>query len=51
MPAAFVLVWLGVFVLCGWVGWKKQSEGWLIGGFAWLLFVGPLCWLIVGAVR
>ncbi len=49
MPAAFVIVWLGVFVCCGALGWKTQREGWFLAAFAWLLFVGPVCWLMVGA--
>jgi hypothetical protein len=49
MPAAFAVVWLGVFLACGWFGWKAQREGWFLAAFAWLLFVGPVCWLIVGA--
>ncbi len=49
MPAAFAVVWLGVFVACGWFGWRAQREGWFLAAFAWLLFVGPVCWLIVGA--
>jgi hypothetical protein len=33
MPAAFVLVWLGVF----------------LAAFAWLRFGGPVCWPMVGS--
>jgi chromate transport protein ChrA len=50
MPAAFLGVYVGVLVLCGWVGWKTQREGWFVAAFAWLLFVGPACWLMAGAV-
>jgi hypothetical protein len=51
LPAYFAPVWLGAFVLIGWIGWKKQREGWFLVAFAWLLFVGPICWLMVGGAR
>jgi hypothetical protein len=51
MPAVFGLVWIGVFVGLGWAAWKTQREGLFLAAFAWLLFVGPACWLAYGAVR
>jgi biotin transporter BioY len=49
MPAGFLVVYLGVLVLCGWLGWRTQREGWFVAAFAWLLVVGPVCWMVVGA--
>ena len=49
MPVVFLPVWLGGVVLFGWLGWKTQTEGWFVVAFAWLVFVGPLCWLMFGA--
>ncbi len=49
MPPVFLPVWLGVGILLGWIGWKTQSERWVFAAFAWFVFVGPICWLMVGA--
>ncbi len=49
MPLVFLPVWLGVAVVLGWIGWRTQTEGWFVAAFAWLMFVGPICWLLVGA--
>lgn len=49
MPPAFAFVYVGVLVLCGWVGWKTQREIWFLAAFGWLLVVGPACWMLVGA--
>ena len=51
MPLGFVVVYVGVLVVCGWVGWKTQREAWFLAAFAWLLFVGPACWMLVGAAQ
>jgi chromate transport protein ChrA len=49
MPVIFLPVWVGVAVLLGWIGWRTQREGWFAVAFAWLVLVGPICWLMVGA--
>ena len=49
MPPIFLPVWLGVAILLGWMGWKTQAEGWMVAAFVWLMFVGPVCWLMLGA--
>ena len=49
MPPVFLPVWLGVAILLGWMGWKTQAEGWMVAAFVWLMFVGPVCWLMLGA--
>jgi len=51
MPVIFLPVWLGVAVLLGWLGWKTQAEAWFVVAFAWLVVVGPLCWLMLGSAR
>ena len=49
MPPIFLPVWLGVGILFGWVGWKTQNEKWIAVAFVWLVLVGPICWLMLGA--
>ncbi len=49
MPVVFVPVWLLGFVLFGVIGWRTQTEGWFLVAFAWLLLVGPVCWILLGA--
>ncbi|MFZ2012351.1 MAG: hypothetical protein WAV00_00830 [Nocardioides sp.] len=51
MPVVFLPVWLGVAVLLGWIGWRTRAEGWFVAAFVWLVVVGPLCWLALGAGR
>ncbi len=49
MPILFLPVWLAVAALLGGIGWRTQTEGWFVAAFAWLVFVGPVCWLMLGA--
>jgi hypothetical protein len=49
MPPIFLPVWLGIGLLFGWIAWKTQTEWWIAVAFVWLVFVGPLCWLMLGA--
>ncbi len=51
MPVIFLPVWLAVALLMGWIGWRTQTEGWFVAALVWLVFVGPVCWLMLGAAQ
>ena len=51
LPVVFLPIWLGGFVGLLVVGWRTQKEAWFLAAFAWLLVVGPLLWLLLGAAE
>lgn len=51
LPLFFLPVWLGLVLLLGWIGWRTSNDGWYAAAFAWLVFIGPVCWLMLGAAK